>query len=39
MEAFAGARAFYAARGYAEEARLRDFYLDGWDKVVYRKRL
>ena len=34
-----GARAFYAARGYDEEARIRDYWTDGDDLVVYRKRL
>jgi ribosomal protein S18 acetylase RimI-like enzyme len=36
---FAGSRAFYLARGFAEEARIRDFYRPGEDKVVYRKLL
>jgi ribosomal protein S18 acetylase RimI-like enzyme len=39
LEAFAGTRAFYAHQGYAEEARLRDFYTEGEDKVVYWKHL
>jgi len=36
---FAGQRAFYAGLGYHEEARIRDFYQTGDDKVVFGKRL
>lgn len=32
-------RAFYRNSGYEEEARIRDFYKDGVDKVVFRKLL
>jgi hypothetical protein len=32
-------RRFYRARGYAEEARIRDFYTFGEDKVIFRKAL
>lgn len=32
-------RRFYLAAGYAEEARLRDFYTAGDDKVIYVRRL
>ncbi|NEQ26898.1 MAG: GNAT family N-acetyltransferase [Microcoleus sp. SIO2G3] len=32
-------RAFYRNNGYAEEARIRDFYTDGVDKIVFRKLL
>jgi ribosomal protein S18 acetylase RimI-like enzyme len=32
-------RAFYRNRGYEEEARIRDFYTDGFDKIVFRKLL
>ena len=38
-EAFAPPRAFYAANGYAEEARIRDFWATGDDKVVFWKAL
>jgi ribosomal protein S18 acetylase RimI-like enzyme len=36
--AFARSRAFYRANGYEEEARIRDFYAAGEDKVVFRNR-
>jgi len=36
---FAQTRAFYAHLGYAEEARIRDFWADGDDKVTFRKAL
>ncbi|WP_375388256.1 GNAT family N-acetyltransferase [uncultured Amnibacterium sp.] len=36
---YAGARSFYAARGYDEEARIRDYWADGDDLVVLTKRL
>lgn len=32
-------RAFYRNSGYEEEARIRDFYTDGVDKIVFRKLL
>ena len=32
-------RKFYRDSGYEEEARIRDFYVDGVDKVVFRKSL
>ena len=32
-------RAFYRNNGYEEEARIRDFYTDGVDKIVFRKAL
>jgi len=32
-------RAFYAKNGYEEEARIRDFWAEGDDKVVFRKAL
>lgn len=36
---FALTRKFYAKNGYEEEARIRDFWADGDDKVVFRKAL
>lgn len=36
---FERTRAFYRANGYAEEARIRDFYRAGEDKIVFRKVL
>ncbi|MCI9887777.1 GNAT family N-acetyltransferase [Micrococcales bacterium 31B] len=36
---FRTARAFYAARGFDEEARIRDYYGPGDDKVVFWKSL
>jgi GNAT superfamily N-acetyltransferase len=36
---FARTRAFYPRCGFAEEARIRDFYRAGEDKVVFRKVL
>lgn len=36
---FAPARAFYAQNGYVEEARIRDFWGEGDDKVTFRKAL
>lgn len=36
---FAATRRFYAGLGYDEEARIRDFYQAGEDKVVFRKDL
>jgi ribosomal protein S18 acetylase RimI-like enzyme len=34
---YAASRRFYEARGYAESARIRDFYAPGDDRVIYRK--
>ena len=36
---FERTRAFYCKCGYEEEARIRDFYKAGDDKIVYRKAL
>ena len=37
--AYARTRAFYAANGYTEEARIREFYEAGGDKIVFWKHL
>ncbi|WP_026734874.1 GNAT family N-acetyltransferase [Fischerella sp. PCC 9605] len=39
LPGFERTRAFYAKCGYEEEARIRDFYAAGDDKVVFRKVL
>lgn len=39
LAAFARTRAFYRRLGYEEEARIRDFYRAGEDKIVFRKAL
>ncbi len=36
---FALTRKFYARNGFEEEARIRDFWADGDDKVIFRKAL
>jgi ribosomal protein S18 acetylase RimI-like enzyme len=38
-DAFALTRKFYAQNGYEEEARIRDFWASGDDKVIFRKAL
>ena len=38
-DGFALTRSFYAKIGYEEEARIRDFWADGDDKVIFRKAL
>jgi ribosomal protein S18 acetylase RimI-like enzyme len=38
-DAFAKTRAFYRRAGYVEEARIRDFWAEGDDKVVFWKAL
>lgn len=38
-DAFARTRKFYAQNGYEQEARIRDFWADGDDKVTFRKSL
>jgi ribosomal protein S18 acetylase RimI-like enzyme len=39
LDAFSRTRNFYRYIGYDEEARIRDFYDAGEDKVIYRKAL
>ncbi len=39
VDGFAGTRAFYCRNGYVEEARIRDFWAAGDDKVVFWKAL
>jgi ribosomal protein S18 acetylase RimI-like enzyme len=39
LSEFEGTRAFYRRRGYDEEARIRDYYCAGEDKLVFRKAL
>jgi ribosomal protein S18 acetylase RimI-like enzyme len=39
LDSFAPQRAFYKKCGYEEEARIRDFYAAGGDKVIFRKAL
>lgn len=38
-DSFAATRGFYAAKGYAEEARIRDFWGDGDDKITFWKAI
>lgn len=38
-ESYANTRGFYLATGYVEEARVRDFYHVGDDKIIYARRL
>jgi len=39
LPSYDGTRRFYLSVGYAEEARIRDFYGPGDDRVIYTKRL
>lgn len=39
LDSFAKTRAFYRKNGYDEEARIRDFYKPGEDKIIFRKAL
>ncbi|MGJ8627836.1 MAG: GNAT family N-acetyltransferase [Sulfitobacter sp.] len=38
-DSFANTRAFYTKNGYTQEARIRDFWAPGDDKVIFWKRL
>lgn len=37
--AFDGARSFYLGNGFEEEARLRDYWAEGDDKITFRRQL
>lgn len=39
LDEYAGTRRFYASLGFDEEARIRDFYTEGEDKVVFWTRV
>ena len=39
LDGFEMTRSFYVKNGYAEEARVRDYYKAGDDKVIFRKAL
>lgn len=39
LDSFSPTRSFYQQRGYEEEARIREFYQAGEDKIVFRKLL
>lgn len=39
LAVYAATRRFYDTAGYDQEARIRDFWADGDDKVIFRKRL
>ena len=39
LDAFARTRSFYRECGYEQEARIREFYAAGEDKIVFRKAL
>lgn len=39
LESFKPTRAFYRKRGYEQEARIREFYQAGEDKIIFRKSL
>jgi ribosomal protein S18 acetylase RimI-like enzyme len=39
LETFEGTRSFYRRLGYQEEARIRDFYQEGEDKIIFCKTL
>lgn len=39
LDAFTRTRAFYLNNGYEQEARIREFYAEGEDKIIFRKAL
>lgn len=39
IEKYAGIRSFYETTGFEEEARIRDYYKAGNDKVIYRREI
>jgi len=39
LDSFTRTRTFYRKRGYEEEARIREFYQAGEDKIIFRKTL
>ena len=39
LPAFERTRAFYQSRGFHQEARIREFYREGEDKIIFRKSL
>lgn len=39
LDSFKGTREFYCKCGYQEEARIREFYQAGEDKIIFRKSL
>jgi ribosomal protein S18 acetylase RimI-like enzyme len=39
LDQFEQTRSFYEQKGFTLEGRVRDFYQDGEDKVIYWKRL
>lgn len=39
LDEFAATRAFYEVQAFTQEARIRDFYNEGEDKLIYWKRL
>ena len=39
LASFEGTRQFYKKAGYGEEARIRDYYQAGEDKIIFRKAL
>jgi ribosomal protein S18 acetylase RimI-like enzyme len=39
LQEYAGTRTFYARQSFSEEARIREFYAEGEDKILFWKRL